>query len=136
MKFVMSYSCGKDSTLALARLKAAGGEPAGLLVMVNEEMDRSWFHGADYRLLEKYSQALGIPLLLCPSGAEAYADAFEEGLRKAGRLGAEAACFGDIDIEEHRGWCEARCLSVGLEAIFPLWQEKRAAVVEELIDEG
>lgn len=136
MKFVMSYSCGKDSTLALSRLKASGGEPVGLLIMVNEEMNRSWFHGADYRLLEKYSRALDIPLLLCPSSGDSYADAFEEGLRRAGDLGAEAVGFGDIDILEHRLWCEERCFRVGLAARFPLWQKSRSSVVEELIDQG
>ena len=54
MKFVMSYSCGKDSTLALHRLIKAGHEPAGLLVMVNRDIKRSWFHGADDMLLEKF----------------------------------------------------------------------------------
>ena len=54
MKFVMSYSCGKDSTLALHKLIKAEHEPVGLLVMVNKDMDRSWFHGADHRLLEKF----------------------------------------------------------------------------------
>lgn len=39
----MSYSCGKDSTLALHKLIKAGHEPVGLLVMVNKDMDRSWF---------------------------------------------------------------------------------------------
>ena len=59
MKFVMSYSCGKDSTLALYKLIEAGNEPVGLLVMVNEELDRSWFHGADYKLFGQVFKSLG-----------------------------------------------------------------------------
>ena len=99
MKFVMSYSCGKDSTLALHKLIKAGHEPVGLLVMVNKDMDRSWFHGADHRLLEKFSKALEIPLLLCPSGGDEYHLEFEKGLKRAMELGAEMAGFGDIDIK-------------------------------------
>ena len=34
MKFVLSYSCGKDSTLALHKMLEQGHEPVGLLVMV------------------------------------------------------------------------------------------------------
>ena len=54
MKFVMSYSCGKDSTLALHKLIKAGHEQVGLLVLVNKTKDRSGFLGADPRMLEKF----------------------------------------------------------------------------------
>ena len=37
MKFVMSYSCGKDSTLALHRMAEAGHTPVCLLVMVKKD---------------------------------------------------------------------------------------------------
>ena len=50
MKFILSYSAGKDSVMALHKMVAAGHEPAGLLVMVNRELQRSWFHGADLPL--------------------------------------------------------------------------------------
>lgn len=136
MKFVMSYSCGKDSTLALHKLIQRGNEPVGLLVMVNEELDRSWFHGADFELLDKFSKALEIPLILCPSKGEAYHIAFEKGLMKAMELGAEMAGFGDIDIENNRKWSEDRCRSAGIKAEFPLWQRGREDVVEEIIDSG
>ena len=58
MKFVMSYSCGKDSTLALHKMIEMGGEPVGLIVMVNKDVERSFFHGADYKMLESYSECL------------------------------------------------------------------------------
>ena len=35
MKFVMSYSCGKDSTLALHDMMAQGHEPVALITMFN-----------------------------------------------------------------------------------------------------
>ena len=56
MKFVISYSCGKDSTLALHKTIAAGHEPVGLIVMYNEGADRSWFHGVDPRLLDRIAE--------------------------------------------------------------------------------
>ncbi len=51
MKFVMAYSCGKDSTLALHHMLAQGHQPLALLTMVNESADRSFFHGADAKML-------------------------------------------------------------------------------------
>lgn len=136
MKFVMSYSCGKDSTLALDKLIKSGHEPAGLLVMVNKELGRSWFHGAENQLLDKISDALKIPLLRCPSDGEGYAKAFEEGLRIARESGADLAGFGDIDVEEHRSWCEERCAAAGVKPVFPLWQQERVAVVRQVLSDG
>lgn len=136
MKFVMSYSCGKDSTFALHKLIEMGHEPVGLLIMVNEEMNRSWFHGADYQMLDKVSKALEIPLILCPSQGEDYHIVFEKGLERAKELGAQIAGFGDIDIENNRKWCEDRCNAVGIKAEFPLWQQGREQIVQGIMDAG
>ncbi|MGL4854716.1 MAG: diphthine--ammonia ligase, partial [Lentisphaeria bacterium] len=65
MKFVISYSGGKDSVLALHRMISAGNTPVALLVMCNSLANRSWFHGIDYQLLNKISKSLEIPLLCC-----------------------------------------------------------------------
>jgi len=78
MKFVMSYSCGKDSTLALHKMIEAGNEPIALIVMVNEEAERSFFHGADYKMLQEYSKALQIPLLPTKTTGGEYHIAMEE----------------------------------------------------------
>lgn len=105
MKFVMSYSCGKDSTLALHKMVEQGHTPVALLVMFNQDQERSWFHGVDRPLLEQIAASLELPLLLCPSSGEEYHLAFEEGLRRAMEMGAEACVFGDIDIEDNAAWC-------------------------------
>lgn len=136
MKFVMSYSCGKDSTLALHKMIEQGNEPVALLVMVNEKVDRSFFHGADYIMLEAYSKALELPLLITPSNGENYHLAMEDSLRKAKKLGAEMACFGDIDIEGNRKWAEERCKNAEVEAAFPLWHRNREENVYELVELG
>lgn len=136
MKFAMSYSCGKDSTLALHKMHACGHEPVCLVVMVNESVERSYFHGADQAMLRAYEKALGIPMILCNATGDTYQKAFEEGLSKAKALGAEAACFGDIDILSNRQWEEDRCLAVGLRPFFPLWQNGRKENVLELLSLG
>ena len=63
-KFIMSYSCGKDSTLALYRMIRDGDTPASLLVTVNKEENRSWFHGIPENLIKEVSKSLDIPLIL------------------------------------------------------------------------
>ena len=136
MKFVMSYSCGKDSTLSLYRMIKAGHEPLALLITVDKKVCRSWFHGVPKHLLEEVSKSLNIPLLLVESIGDNYKETFEEALGKAKEQGAEACVFGDIDLEAHRTWCTDRCEAVGLEAVFPLWLEDREALTHEFIDLG
>lgn len=136
MKFAMSYSCGKDSTLAFHKMLDQGHEPVCLVVMVNEAAGRSYFHGADYTMLERYSEAFALPMITCPAEGETYQQAFEAGLEKAKNMGAEAVCFGDIDIEQNRKWEEDRCKAVGLLPCFPLWQRGREEIVHELVRLG
>lgn len=136
MKFVMSYSCGKDSTAALHEMIAQGNEPVALLTMFNQEAGRSYFHGADHRLLQAYADCLKLPFLLTPTTGEAYHLEMEKSLRAAAEMGAEAACFGDIDIEGNRAWCEERCRNVGLKSIFPLWKIDREENVRRIVELG
>lgn len=136
MKFVLSFSTGKDCMNSLHRMVQAGHEPLYLMVMYNEEGGRSWFHGAEGALLEALSDSLGIPLLRCNTAGEDYHLSMERCLRQAKQHGAEACVFGDIDIEQHRRWNEARCEAAGIKAIMPLWEEDRDKLVHEVVDYG
>ena len=82
-KFILSYSCGKDSTLCLHKMLEAGAEPMALLVMFNPEAGRSYFHGVDPALLKEYGEALELPLLAVPTGGEEYHLSMEAALRRA-----------------------------------------------------
>ncbi len=82
-KFVVSYSCGKDSTLSLYRMIKAGHTPVALLVTVDKKVLRSWFHGIPDKLLKDVSKSLDIPLVLVASnGKENYGETFVEALKK------------------------------------------------------
>ncbi|MBU3105337.1 diphthine--ammonia ligase [Clostridium gasigenes] len=136
-KFIMSYSCGKDSTLALNRMIENGHKPVALLITVDKNLCRSWFHGVPENLLHNVSESLNIPLLLVKCEGAEYADAFKNTLLLAkNELGVEACVFGDIDLEAHRTWCTDRCNEVEIEAIFPLWNEDREELTHEFIDRG
>ena len=135
--FVMSYSCGKDSTLALYRMIKSGNTPLGLLITVNKKGNRSWFHGVPENLIKEVSKSLNIPLILVETDGNDYEYKFSEALKKAKEaLGIDSCVFGDIDLEAHRAWCTDRCKEANIEAIFPLWQEDREELVYEFIDSG
>lgn len=136
MKFVLSFSGGKDSILALHEMVQQGHEAVALLVMYREDAERSWTHGIDRDMLTAMADALNIPLLCCKSAADTYEHDFEEGLREAVALGAEACVFGDIDIELHREWDESRCEAVGIKAVLPLWGCDREDNVRRAVELG
>lgn len=136
MKFVMSYSGGKDSILSLHRLIKQGHQPIALLVMYNEEMARSWFHGIDDELLDKISESLRIPIWKCKSTSNNYRDVMLKNLKTAKEKGADFVAFGDIDIEDHREWYLPICKEAGLAAEFPLWKEDREKLVREVVSLG
>lgn len=136
-KFVMSYSCGKDSTLALYRMIKNGNLPAALFVTVNKAENRSYFHGIPKDLIKEVSKSLNIPLILVETNGVNYGARFTEELIKAkNNLKIDSCVFGDIDLEEHRHWCTERCDEAGIKAEFPLWKEDREKVVYEFIDSG
>lgn len=135
-KFIMSFSGGKDSTLALYRMIKKGYEPIGLLVTFKTDDSTSFTHNIKKELLEKVSQSLNIPLLIVECDVYDYEKEFTKMLLNAKENGAIACVFGDIDIIEHKDWCEAICKEVGIECKLPLWQEDRENLVYEFIDSG
>ena len=136
MNFAISYSCGKDSALALYRMIKAGHRPVAMITTVNAKEDRSWFHGVSLDVIEEISKSLGIPLIACRCEPKKYLEAIEKGLAEAKSMGAQACVFGDIDIEDHKSWNEQLCLNAGLECILPLWGEDREALIAESLAAG
>lgn len=136
MKFVLSYSGGKDSVLAMKRAMDLGHEPLVLLTTVPPGEAESHFHRLPLELLAEAARSLGVPLDVLRTQGEAYARDFEGALLKWKDQGAQMVVFGDIDLEEHLAWCSARCEAVGMNPLFPHWGKPRAEVAAEFIREG
>lgn len=135
-KFIMSFSGGKDSILALYKMIKKGYEPVALLTTIKKDKEKSWTHHLDNNFLRRVSESLGIPILLVECDVDDYERKFEEALFKAKDMGATICAFGDIDIELHRNWDLDRCKNTGIEAKLPLWQQNREELVYEFIDSG
>lgn len=136
MKFVMSFSCGKDSMFAMNQMIEDGHQLIALIVACSKQTERSLFHGADEKLLDQYSEIFQVPVIRTFTDGEDYTERFVEGLRQAKALGAEAACFGDLALPDSKDWNESCALSAGLQPVMPLWQRDREEYVNELIDKG
>ena len=135
-KIVVSFSGGKDSTLALYRMIREGYKIIGLLVTFDNQND-SCFHRIPKDILKRISEELEIPLVEvdCSDGKN-YEEEFENALKSLKENGAEICVFGDIDIEAHKKWCLDRCDEAGIKGKFPLWQEDRESLTNEFLDYG
>lgn len=133
---VVSYSCGKDSALALHRAIKCGFQPKSLLTTYNIDGESSWFHSVPEPLLIQIGESLGIKMTLVKTTWEEYTENFEQTLKKFKDDGVDVCVFGDIDIEEHIDWCSSRCKNVGIEPFFPLLNEPRISLVYEFIESG
>lgn len=135
-KFCMSFSTGKDSTLALYKMIEKKNKPIALIMSIDTNYERAFFHGVDLESIHVLSKSLGIPVIFSKSKGADYREKFIEALKKAKKLGADHCAFGDIDIADHKKWCSDVCKQADLEPVFPLWQENRESVVNEFIEKG
>jgi uncharacterized protein (TIGR00290 family) len=140
---ILSWSGGKDSALALARLREdAAVEVAALLTTVTAEYDRVSIHGVRRTLLHAQAAALGLPVLeveLQPrSSNEAYERATAGALARVRdeMPAVRRLAFGDIFLEDVRRYREALVGGLGFGSLFPLWGEPSEALAEEVMDRG
>jgi uncharacterized protein (TIGR00290 family) len=137
----VSWSSGKDSTLALHHILAAGEvEVTGLLTTVNAEFERVAMHGVRRTLLEQQAAALGLPLhvvdLPWPCSNEAYEQLMSSAVTAAVSAGVEAMIFGDLFLEDVRRYRERMLEDTGVRPLFPLWLQPTAELARELIGSG
>jgi diphthine-ammonia ligase len=135
LAFICSWSGGKDSCLALYRAMKTG-RPLKLFTMLDETGLHSRSHRLPGRLLDAQAAALGLPRETRMALWGGYEGEFISALKVCKAEGAEAAVFGDIDIEEHGLWEEKVCAAAGLRVSLPLWQEDRRALMEEFLGLG
>ncbi|MGG5460919.1 diphthine--ammonia ligase [Clostridium sp. B9] len=134
-KFIASYSGGKDSTLALYKAMQQG-DAVGIIVMMEEDGERSRAHSLFPSVLEAQAKAIGLPLFRAATNWENYEKIFVGKLKEAKELGAEVLVTGDIDVPEHECWHERVTESVGLKLGMPLWRMSHKEVVQEFINLG
>jgi uncharacterized protein (TIGR00290 family) len=137
----MSWSSGKDSTLAL---HVARQEPAlevvGLVVTVNAVADRVAMHAVRRELLEAQADRLGLPLRVveipspCPN--EVYEARMAKAMAEALATGVSHVIFGDLFLEDVRAYREANLAGTGISPVFPLWGRPTAELAQVMLSAG
>ena len=141
MSTLISYSGGKDSTLALwraQRLAAAGELPTvtALLTALEETGQRARSHGVSRALLAEQARCLGLAHHSISATWADYEAQFVAQLQALAAQGITDVVFGDIDLQPHRDWEEKVCAHAGLRAHLPLWGHGRRALVDEFLAAG
>lgn len=140
---LLAWSGGKDSTLALATLRA---DPAvrvvGLITAVTAGYDRISIHGVRRSILEAQSRALELPVFeaaLSPqSSNDEYEAAWDAALGRARDAFGDVRelAFGDLFLEDVRQYREALGARIGYTATFPLWGQSTASLAAQFIASG
>lgn len=140
---VLSWSGGKDSTLALDAMRADPSvEVVALLTTVTEGYDRISIHGVRRALLNAQVASLDLPLheiVLQPqSSNERYDAAVERALADVKRRypTVRRIAYGDLFLEDVRRYREERLVPLGFEAYFPLWRRPTDALARTFVDRG
>lgn len=139
----LSWSGGKDSSLALAALRDdPEREVVVLLTSVTSGYDRISIHGVRRRLLEAQATSIGLPLIeivLEPNCSnEAYEAAFIDALgRMRSRFpDVKQIAFGDLYLADVRKYREQLLERAGYDALFPLWGKDTSALATSFIELG
>ncbi|MGE7926739.1 diphthine--ammonia ligase [Lysinibacillus xylanilyticus] len=134
-KFIASFSGGKDSVLALYKAMKVG-EAVGLIVMLEEEGERSRSHGMPPELIRAQAKSIGLPVYTAAASWIEYEKVFMSLLEKAKNQGAEVLVTGDLDMPEHGCWHDKVTKNAGLKLGMPLWEMDHREAVEEFINLG
>ena len=137
----MSWSSGKDSTLALhVARQELEIDVSALLVTVNAEADRVAMHAVRRSLLEAQADRLGLPLHIveipspCPN--EVYEARMGAAMTTATTAGIDHVIFGDLFLEDIRAYREQALAGSGIAPVFPLWQRPTERLARTMLDAG
>ena len=137
---VLSFSGGKDSVLALARLRADGWDLRALLAAFVEDDDTLVMHGVPERLVALQAASLGVPLARLRVPREppnaVYEARFAAALEPFRAQGVRHVAFGDLFLADIKAWRDALMARLGFEPVYPLWQEDTRALADRFVADG
>lgn len=140
-KAILNWSGGKDATLSLYKIQQAKKYQIHcLFTTISAELRRITMHGVHESLLEQQAAALGLPLQVLPlpesTNMELYNQLMQEQMATFVEAGVKASIFGDLHLADLKAYREQQLATVGLEGIFPIWQQPVHESIAEFIDLG
>ena len=137
---VLSFSGGKDSVLALERLRADGRDVRALLAAVVEDDGTLAMHAVPEHLVALQAASLGVPLVPFRLPREASNLVYEARLAAAlepfRAQGVRHVAFGDLFLEDVKAYRDALMARLGFEPVYPLWHQDTRALADRFVAAG
>lgn len=139
-KTFISWSGGKDSSLAFYKAAQQGLRIEALLTSVNAVHNRISMHGVRRELLERQAAALQLPLYTIELPEQPGMAEYEAEMQRVNHQlkkdGFTQGIFGDIFLEDLKLYREAQLARQELKGLFPLWKRDSRELMEEFIAAG
>jgi diphthine-ammonia ligase len=138
-RIALSWSGGKDCCMALDRLISQEFEVVCLVTTVPKEIGRTFGHGERTEMIKLQGETLNIPVHFIECTYETYTDQFVKTVQTLKhQFHITGIAFGDLYLDEHREWGEKVADAVAVEALYPLWMKKEAALqsLEKFVHSG
>ncbi|MCP4915170.1 MAG: diphthine--ammonia ligase [Oligoflexia bacterium] len=140
-KAVLFWSGGKDSALALHRIKKENQfQIVSLITTINKNSNRVPFHGINEKQIVLQAKLLGLPLLRVYLPNQASNEDYESKvggiLESFKKKGITDFIFGDIFLKDIREYRENFLSRYGLAAHFPLWESNSTDLIKEFEETG
>ena len=135
-RHALMWSGGKDSALALHRVRAAGIEVSRLINFYDAATGRVRFHATRVEMVQAQATAAGIELQAIGTSWPDMEARLADELAKLRSESFRGVVLGDIHLADVRAWYEDRVTAAGLEHIEPIWGEPPAELVREFVDTG
>jgi uncharacterized protein (TIGR00290 family) len=138
---VLSFSGGKDSVLALARLRAAGQwDVRALLATFIAGEGTLVMHEVPERLVALQASSLGVPLVAmrvprAPPN-EVYAERLAAALEPLRARGVRHVAFGDLFLADIKTYRDALMARLGFEPVYPLWGTDTRELAQAFVRDG
>lgn len=138
---VLSWSGGKDSSLALHEIQKNGQyEIVSLITTVTSDYDRVSMHGLRTDLLKQQAESLNIPLqkvfISKNASNDEYETIFSEALSRLKKDGINQIVFGDLFLEDIKNYRETLLGRIEMKCLFPIWKKDTKDLAQEFIDIG
>lgn len=133
MRVAVLVSGGKDSALALHHTLEKKHEVVCLASVIPLKEDSWMFHYPNIRLVDLFSEAVGIPLVKAESPG-VKEEEVEDLRRLIERLNVEGVVTGAIASTYQKTRIDMICEQLGLKSIAPLWHRDPLSILKEVMD--
>lgn len=130
----ISYTGGKDCTLALHRVKEQGIQVAVLVTFSPPLTDPNSFKAHSLDIIRKQASALDIPHTVCIIDGPDYLASYQREIKKLhSEYNIDCLVTGDI-LPVCSNFMERAVENTGVELVRPLWQQDQQALLNDMWD--